>query len=205
MKKIRIPTGILACLLFISFSAAAQNQPGVNSTGLPGDNFSLQGVLQMFKDAASIEDFEKAINTDGNHVNNLDLNGDGETDYVSVIEKSEKDAHVFILRALVSEKESQDVAVIELEKTGAESAVIQIVGDEEIYGEQTIAEPAGDGASAFLTDYPDYGTISAPGSACSPGIYPPPNPFSNCKNPSFRSSRKFPGDQDKNKGNRPGW
>lgn len=149
MKKIKYTSCLIINSLLVITFAKAQNQPGVDSTGLPGDNFSLQGALQMFKDAASIEDFEKAINTDGNHVNNLDLNGDGETDYVSVVEKAEKDAHVFILRALVSEKESQDVAVIELEKTGAESAIIQIAGDEDIYGEQTLVEPAADDAAAF--------------------------------------------------------
>lgn len=161
MKTVRLQSGILASLLFISIFSAAQNEPGIDSTGLPGDNFSLQGALQMFKDAASTEDFEKAINSENNHVNNLDLNEDGETDYVTVIEKSEKDAHVFILRAIVSENENQDIAVIELEKNGEESAVIQIVGDEDIYGEQTIAEPSGDDASSFI-DFTGNSNISGP-------------------------------------------
>ena len=30
-----------------------------DSTGLPGDNFSLQGALEMFKKASSPEEFEK--------------------------------------------------------------------------------------------------------------------------------------------------
>lgn len=121
----------------------AQSQPGVDSTGLPGDNFSLQGALHLFKNAASPEDFEQQLNTESNHVNNLDLNGDGEIDYVRVIDKADGDVHAFILQVPVSEKESQDVAVIELEKTGDTSAVLQIIGDEEIYGEQVIVEPDG--------------------------------------------------------------
>lgn len=130
-------------------TATAQNQPGVDSTGLPGDDFSLQGALQMFQDAATIEDFEKAINTEGNHVNNLDLNADGEIDYIRVIDKSEKDVHAFVLQVPVSETENQDIAVIELEKTGEANAIIQIIGDEDIYGEQVIVEPDGDGEEAF--------------------------------------------------------
>jgi hypothetical protein len=118
--------------------ASAQN---ADSTGLPGDNFSLQGALALFKKANSPEEFEKLLNIEENHVNNLDLNGDGNIDYVRVIDKMEKDAHAFVLQVPVSENESQDIAVIELEKTGAENAVIQIVGDEDIYGEQTIVEP----------------------------------------------------------------
>ena len=70
---------MLACSA-IALAMQAQSQSGVDSTGLPGDNFSLQGALQMFQNASSPEEFEKMINTEGNHVNNLDLNGDGEID-----------------------------------------------------------------------------------------------------------------------------
>lgn len=125
------------------FVSVAQ-QSGVDSTGLPGDQFSLQGALQLFKESADIESFEKALNTEGNRVNNLDLNGDGDTDYISVIDKNGDASHAFILRALVAAGESQDIAVIELEQDGPESAVIQIIGDEDIFGEQLILEPAGE-------------------------------------------------------------
>ncbi len=137
----------------ITVTMQAQNQSGVDSTGLPGDNFSLQGALQMFQDAATIEDFEKAINTEGNHVNNLDLNGDGDIDYVKVIDKSEKEVHAFVLQVPISETENQDIAVIELEKTGDTTAVIQIIGDEDIYGEQVIVEPDGGGEDEAFNNF----------------------------------------------------
>lgn len=133
---------LLACLLLTCTVSSAQ-QAGQDSTGLPGDNFSLQGALDLFEKSNSPEDFEKAINTESNHVNNLDLNGDGETDYVRVVDMMEDNVHVFVLQVPVSEKENQDIAVIELEKTGDESAVIQIAGDEDIYGEEVILEPEG--------------------------------------------------------------
>lgn len=134
---------LFTCLLAGYVPVQAQ-QPGQDSTGLPGDNFSLQGALQMFKEAASPEEFEKAINTEGNHVNNLDLNGDGDADYVRVVDVMDKDVHAFVLQVPVSESESQDIAVIELEKTGESSAIVQIIGDEELYGEQVIVEPNGE-------------------------------------------------------------
>ncbi len=134
----------LSFFLCAGFAITTQAQSGKDSTGLPGDNFSLQGALQMFQQSASIEEFEKLINTENNHVNNLDLNGDGDIDYIRVIDKNENEVHAFVLQVAVSEKESQDIAVIELEKTGNESAVIQIVGDEDIYGEEVIVEPDGD-------------------------------------------------------------
>jgi len=141
---------LILLLLLASLSSYSQNQSGEDSTGLPGDNFSLQGALQMFQQANSIEEFEKLLNTQSNHVNNLDLNADGEIDYIRVIDKADKDVHAFVLQVPVSENESQDIAVIELEKTGTESAMIQIVGDEDIYGEEVIVEPdGGEESSSF--------------------------------------------------------
>jgi hypothetical protein len=140
-----------------SLCAAAQ-QPGVDSTGLPGDNFSLQGALQLFQNATSPEDFEKQLNTEANHVNNLDLNGDGEIDYIRVIDKTANNAHALVLQAAVSANESQDIAVIEIEKTGDTTAVLQIIGDEDIFGEAVIVEPDGGGEDeedgAFINFYP---------------------------------------------------
>lgn len=149
MKTFKYIISALSFSCIMIGTATAQNQPGIDSTGLPGDDFSLQGALQMFQDAATIEDFEKAINTEGNHVNNLDLNADGEIDYIRVIDKSENDVHAFVLQVPVSETENQDIAVIELEKTGEANAIIQIIGDEDIYGEQVIVEPDGGGEEAF--------------------------------------------------------
>lgn len=139
------------CLIFLgmTFLAAAQEPQEQDSTGLPGDNFSLQGALDLFKRSTSPEEFEKLLNAADSKVNNLDLNEDGNTDYVRVINKKENDVHVFILQALVSSTENQDIAVIELEKTGENNAIIQIVGDADIYGESVIAEPAEESANAF--------------------------------------------------------
>ncbi len=139
----------LLCMVVLSFVTIAplnaQSSSEQDSTGLPGDNFSLQGALELFKKANSLEEFEKLLNTEDNHVNNLDLNSDGDIDYVRVVGKMDKDVHVFALQVPVSETENQDIAVIELEKTGDANAVLQIVGDEDIYGEQTIVEPDGGG------------------------------------------------------------
>lgn len=140
MKKLHLTTFALAGMLLIALPGLAQENDS-DSTGLPGDHFSLQGALDLFKKATSIEEFEKLLNTESNHVNNLDLDGDNEIDYIKVIAKKEEEANVFILQVAVSEKENQDIAVIELEKSGSEYATIQIVGDEEIFGEETIVEP----------------------------------------------------------------
>ncbi len=140
MKIVKI--GFLLMALILS-SSIANTQNEADSTGLPGDHFDLYGALEMFKKAKSIEEFEQLINTKDNNVNNIDLNEDGEVDYIKVIDEHDKNAHAFVLQVPVSDKENQDIATIELEKTGDTTAVLQIVGDEDIYGETTIVE-AGD-------------------------------------------------------------
>jgi uncharacterized metal-binding protein len=135
-------------LIFICFAATATAKAQQDSTGLPGDNFSLQGALEMFKQASSVEEFEKLINSANKNVNNLDLDGDGDVDYIKVIDKAGNDVHAFVLQVAVSETENQDIAVIELEKTGDTTAVLQIIGDEEIYGGQVIVEASDEGDEA---------------------------------------------------------
>lgn len=132
---------ILSAFLLFSGPLFAQDDMAADSTGLPGDHFSLEGAIALFKKAQSPEDFEKLLNTEENGVNNLDLNEDGEIDYVRVIDNVDDDVHAIVLQVPVSEKESQDIAVLEIEKQGDEEAILQIVGDEDIYGEQVIAEP----------------------------------------------------------------
>ncbi len=134
----------LSGILLMCGLSIANGQPD-EPTGLPGDQFSLEGALELFKKASSPEDFEKMLNTEDNHVNNLDLDGDGDIDYIKVIDNMDGDVHALVLQVTVSSSENQDIAVIEIEKDGDESALLQIIGDEEIYGESIIIEPSNEG------------------------------------------------------------
>lgn len=125
-----------AFLLMVGGTAAmAQN------TEVPGDNFSLEGALELFKKSQSPEEFEKMLNSEDSKVNNLDLNGDGYIDYIRVIDRNEGNVHTFAMQAIISDTETQDVAVIALEKNEDGKAVLQIIGDEDVYGTETIIEP----------------------------------------------------------------
>lgn len=130
---------LFASFLFLSTLPATFAQ--TDSTGFAGDHFSLAGALSLFETAQSLEDFEKALNTEDNYVNNLDLNEDGAIDYIRVVDHVEKDIHAIVLQTPISATETQDIAVIELEKTGDEQAMLQIIGDVDVYGEQKIVEP----------------------------------------------------------------
>jgi hypothetical protein len=168
MKQFYVRHCVVALAFALAVQSYAQDSALQDSTGLPGDNFSLQGALQMFQKAGSPEEFEKLINSDENHVNNLDLNGDGKIDYVRVIGKMDRDVHAFVLQVPVSESESQDIAVIELEKTGDARAVVQIVGDEDIYGRQTIVEPDGGGEGDEDAEQEEEGSGPFVGNALHP-------------------------------------
>lgn len=131
----------LTLISSLSLPLMAQEDSGEEGTGLPGDHFSLEGALELFKKAESPEAFEKLLNSEETFVNNLDLNEDGEIDYIRVVDNTEGEVHAFVLQVPVSADESQDIAVIELEKTGPEEAILQILGDEDIYGATVIVEP----------------------------------------------------------------
>src|SRR5690606_5212214 len=121
MKK--IADKVIVILVVISGFFITGIAQEIDSTGLPGDHFSLDGALELFKNAESPEAFEKALNTENNYVNNLDLNHDGDIDYVRVIDHSEEDAHALVLQAIVAKEEFHDIAVIEIEKPSDAEAI----------------------------------------------------------------------------------
>lgn len=100
----------------------------------------MYGALELFKKAGTPEKFEEAVNADGNEINNLDLDGDGKADYVRVIEKKGSDVYTLVLQVSVSASEIQNVAVIEVEKTGNDKASVKIVGDEGLYEKNNIIQ-----------------------------------------------------------------
>jgi len=130
---------MLALFAIILGGIAVHGQP--RELEVPGDHFSLEGALELFKKSGSPEEFERMLNTADARVNNLDLNGDSDIDYIRVIDHKEGNIHAFILQAVISATENQDVAVIELEKLANGKAVLQITGDADIYGIETIIEP----------------------------------------------------------------
>jgi len=105
-----------------------------------GENLDLQAVMELFREAETVEDFEKALNDSSNEVNNLDLNGDGEVDYIRIVEQVNGDVHIVILQVPLAENEYQDVATINIEKN-KDKYILQAQGDPDLYGEDYYIEP----------------------------------------------------------------
>jgi hypothetical protein len=105
-----------------------------------GKNLDLEAVGELFAQSKSLEQFEISLNTESNDVNNLDLNGDGDVNYIRIEEKVEENTRVIFLRVPLADDDVQDVATIEVERKEDGTVNVQIVGDEEIYGENYIIE-----------------------------------------------------------------
>lgn len=136
MKKL-----IFSWLLSIIFLSATTAQRGEDRTGYDGDFFSLEGAIELFKNSNTIADFERRLNEEDSYVNNLDLDRDGQIDYIRVEHIRQENFHAIVLQIPLNRYDVQDIAVIEIEKTGRRRAMLQIIGDEDMYGEEVIVEP----------------------------------------------------------------
>src|SRR5687768_18426491 len=92
---------VVAMVVSGSISALGQQ---VMDSEVPGDHFSLEGALELFKKSSSPEEFERMLNSPDSKVNNLDLNGDGYIDYIRVHDRYEGNVHAFIIQAVRSEE-----------------------------------------------------------------------------------------------------
>jgi len=87
-------------------------------------------------------------------INNLDLDLDKKVDFIKVITKKDGDSYTFILQVSLSKTDSQDVAVILVNRDKNKKVTVQIVGDEDLYGKDYVIEPRTDASS--VTANPAY-------------------------------------------------
>jgi hypothetical protein len=121
--------------------------------GLPGDNLDLYAVLDLFQKSKTIEAFEKSLNEQKTGINNLDLNLDKKIDFIKVVTRKDGDSYAFTLRVDVSKTDSQDVAVILVNRDKNKKVTIQCVGDPDLYGKDYVIEPKG---QSSVTANPGY-------------------------------------------------
>ncbi|MFW5663619.1 MAG: hypothetical protein ACOCYD_01125 [bacterium] len=139
MKKL-IFTSVFAFLFAAGSWVQAQN-PQQEYLGLPGDNLNLFAVMDLFQESETLEAFERGLNDPEAMINNLDLNNDGYVDYIMVQDYKEDNLHNIVLRVALNQDEYQDVAVFVVEVQRDGSALVQLIGDEALYGPNYIVEP----------------------------------------------------------------
>lgn len=128
--------------LFFVNTIHSQNRTTVNATNSEiSDNLDLKAVASIFGDSENLEDFEKRLNDPKLKISNLDLNEDGQVDYLRVIETVEGNTHLIAIQAILEKDVFQDVATIEVEKGLNNKMQVQVVGDVYMYGSNYIYEP----------------------------------------------------------------
>ena len=132
--KNRLLSLLLIAMSLLSFPAFSQTENDTTLLGLPGDNLDLFAVLDLFQKSKTIEDFEKSLNDTKSGINNLDLNLDKKIDFIKVETRQKDKDFTFILQVDVTEKETQDVAVILVDRDKNKKVTLQIVGDEDLNG-----------------------------------------------------------------------
>ena len=135
--------GSLVFALFVGLgNLYAQDVTTVEATDSDiSENLDLEAVASIFGEAADLEDFEKKLNDPDTQISNLDLNEDGEVDYLRVVEASKDETHLVTIQAVIAEDQYQDVAVIDVEKGDADETNVQVVGDVYMYGPDYIITP----------------------------------------------------------------
>jgi hypothetical protein len=153
MKKTFL-TFVVLVMSFWSSPLFSQVENEVVALGLPGDNLNLYAVLDIFQKSQTIEEFERNLNSKDSNINNLDLNNDNFVDYISVVSYNLGHFYSIVLRVSINSNEYQDVAVIEVSKNNAGNTIVQIIGDEALYGKDYVVEPSV--REAFETPNPGY-------------------------------------------------
>lgn len=106
------------------------------------EDLNLKTVATIFGQAKDLEQFEAMLNNPDSAFSNLDLNADGEVDYLRVVETADGDKHLVVIQAVLAQDIYQDVASIYVEKDKNSKAVtVQVIGDEYIYGTNYVIEP----------------------------------------------------------------
>ena len=141
---------LLVGILFTTTQCVAQGgvayapQRTVNVQAQSNDisyNLDLQAVASIFGESRDLQEFEMKLNDYDAQISNLDLNNDGEVDYLRVIESSENNVHLVVIQAVLDRDVYQDVASIVVDRSRYQKTYVQVIGDPYLYGNNYIIEP----------------------------------------------------------------
>lgn len=125
---------LLLCLLFLN-QAYSQDRTTIEAKNADiSDNLDLEAVASIFGESEDVEDFEKRLNDPKIQINNLDLNGDGEVDYLRVMETGSGNTHTLSIQSVIGKDQYQEVATIDVVKDKNKKTQVQVVGNVDMYG-----------------------------------------------------------------------
>jgi len=133
---------LLVVILLTTIQCTAQKRITVEAQSYDiSNNLDLQAVASVFGESKDLQDFEMKLNDYDSQISNLDLNNDGEVDYLRVIESAENNVHLVVIQAVLDRDVFQDVASIVVEKNQNRRTYVQVIGDPYLYGNNYIIEP----------------------------------------------------------------
>jgi len=129
----------MGVVIIWSFCSRSEERPDsynveVQTIVPAAEGLDLKAVGELLKKADDAKSFEKLLNSKDEGINNLDLNEDGNVDYIFVTEYGNEKVKGFSLTVEPTPGETQEVATIEVEKTADGQADVQVQGNEQIYG-----------------------------------------------------------------------
>ncbi len=142
MKTVKI-ISLLVVILILTTQCVAQRTYTVQAENNDiSNNLDLKAVATVFGESKNLEEFENRLNDYESNISNLDLNNDGQVDYLRVVEDMQNNTHVVVIQAVLDTEVYQDVATIVVDKDQNNSTSVQVIGDPYIYGPNYIIEPA---------------------------------------------------------------
>ena len=129
------------CLMMSTWLWADETITVTATSSDVSENLNLRTVATLFGQAKDLEEFEALLNNPDSAYSNLDLNGDGDVDYLRVVETADGSKHLVVIQAVLAKDIYQDVASIFVDKDEEETVTIQVVGNEYVYGTNYIIEP----------------------------------------------------------------
>jgi hypothetical protein len=128
---------------------AAETNAATPDSETAAAGLDLHAVAELFKNSENLEKFEQALNDPQTGINNLDLDKNGEVDFIRVTEQVKDSTHLIILQTPLGENDFQDVATIAVEQESAGKINLQLQGDTALYGANYYVVPASNNFSAW--------------------------------------------------------
>ncbi len=143
LRRLKIASrGMVSGLLVLTFllSACDNRRPrydvNVQQTvaSTAADDLDLRAVGELVTEVRSPEELERALNDPQIGLNNMDLDEDGNVDYIEVEEFGSGNSRGFSLTTEVEPGEVQEIATISIEKDAGNYARVETHGNPNIYG-----------------------------------------------------------------------
>lgn len=135
-------SSLLVVVMLITTQCMAQRTVTVEAENDDiSNNLDLRAVATAFGESRDLQDFEQRLNNYDSQISNLDLNNDGEVDYLRVIERFENNVHVIVIQDVIAQDVYQDVATIVVGRNYNNRSYVQIIGDPYLFGDNYIVNP----------------------------------------------------------------